>query len=119
MSWFVLKDRSTLSSHSMISILYQSLWQHVGNRNVIRRLKFIEKEYVIYELVKSLCLWLTNGNYQFTCVIISLCTSLIDGTKTLTEIVVTSINEALRNLSKKIYLEQILKQHFSIISLKI
>ena len=48
-----------------------------------------------------------------------LCKSLIDGTKTLTEIVVTFINEVQWNLSKKGYSEQALKQQFSIISLKI
>ena len=42
MSWLVLYDMSSLSSHSMISILYQSLWHYVGNRNVIKRLKCIE-----------------------------------------------------------------------------
>ena len=40
-------------------------------------------------------------------------------TKNLTEIVVTFINEVLWNLSMKIYSEPVLKQLFSIISLKI
>ena len=44
--------------------------------------------------------------------------SLIGGTKALTEIVVTFINEVLWNLSTKSYSEQVLKQIFSIISLK-
>ena len=48
-----------------------------------------------------------------------LCKSLIDGTKTLTEIVVTFINEVLWYLSKKSYSVQVLKQLFSIISLNI
>ena len=52
-------------------------------------------------------------------VIVGLCKSLIDDTKTLTEIVVTFINEVLWYLSKKSYSEQVLKQLFSIISLKI
>ena len=66
-----------------------------------------------------------NGKYQITCVFIGLCKSLIDGTKTLIEIVVTlindvlwnlieivvtSINDVLWNLSKKSYSEQVLKQ---------
>ena len=42
-----------------------------------------------------------------------LCKSLIDGTKALTEIVVTFINEVLWNLSTKSYSEQVLKQLFS------
>ena len=48
-----------------------------------------------------------------------LCKSLIDGIKALTEIVMTFINEVLWNLSTKSYSEQVLKQLFSIISLKI
>ena len=48
-----------------------------------------------------------------------LCKSLIDGTKALADIVVTLINEVLWNLSTKSYSEQVLKQLFSIISLKI
>ena len=66
----------------------------------------------------SFCVWLTNSKYQLTWVIIGLCKSLIDGTETLTEMVVTVINEVLWNLSKKSYSEQVLEQLFSIISLK-